>query len=74
MQTAAVICIQNLIWKDEEGTLERQAKLKEIGYVISLIVLSLNLSCPSGQLLGLKAKEVHEIFCTAFSCLTLRLS
>lgn len=31
LQTAAVVCIQNLIWKDEEGTLERQAKLKEIG-------------------------------------------
>jgi len=34
VKTAAVVCIQNLIWKDEEGTQERQAKLKEIGYVI----------------------------------------
>jgi len=31
LQTAAVVCIQNLIWKDDEGSQDRQAKLKEIG-------------------------------------------
>lgn len=31
LQTAAVVCIQNLIWREDEGSAERQAKLKEIG-------------------------------------------
>eukprot|EP00088_Acartia_fossae_P019264 TRINITY_DN21236_c0_g1_i4.p1 TRINITY_DN21236_c0_g1~~TRINITY_DN21236_c0_g1_i4.p1 ORF type:complete len:293 (+),score=86.97 TRINITY_DN21236_c0_g1_i4:47-880(+) len=31
LQTAAVVCIQNLIWREDEGSLDRQAKLKEIG-------------------------------------------
>jgi len=31
LQTAAVVCIQNLIWREEEGSCERQAKLKDIG-------------------------------------------
>lgn len=31
LQTAAVMCVSNLAWKEEEGSLERQAKLKELG-------------------------------------------
>jgi len=31
LQTAAVVCIQNLIWREDEGSADRQAKLKEIG-------------------------------------------
>jgi hypothetical protein len=31
LQTAAVMCVSNLAWKDEDGSLERQAKLKELG-------------------------------------------
>ena len=31
LQIAAVICIQNLIWKTDEGSAERQQKLKDIG-------------------------------------------
>jgi hypothetical protein len=30
-QTAAVLCIQNLIWREDEGSMDRQAKLKDIG-------------------------------------------
>ena len=31
LQITAVVCIQNLIWKNDEGSAERQLKLKEIG-------------------------------------------
>lgn len=31
LQTAAVLCVSNLAWKDEEGSVERQTKLKELG-------------------------------------------
>jgi len=31
LQVAAVLCVSNLAWKDEEGSSERQAKLKEMG-------------------------------------------
>jgi len=31
LQTAAVLCIQNLIWREDEGSMDRQAKLKDIG-------------------------------------------
>jgi len=31
LQIAAVVCIQNLIWRNDEGSGERQLKLKEIG-------------------------------------------
>ena len=31
LQIAAVVCIQNLIWRNDEGSAERQLKLKEIG-------------------------------------------
>ena len=28
---AAVVCVQNLIWVDDEGAMERQNKLREMG-------------------------------------------
>ncbi|RZF32139.1 hypothetical protein LSTR_LSTR004002 [Laodelphax striatellus] len=31
LQIAAIFCISNLVWKDESGSAERQAKLKEMG-------------------------------------------
>lgn len=31
LQIASTFCISNLIWKEEEGALERQAKLKDMG-------------------------------------------
>ncbi len=31
LQMAAVICVQNLTWAEEEGSAERQAKLKDMG-------------------------------------------
>lgn len=31
LQIAATFCISNLVWKEEEGALERQAKLKDLG-------------------------------------------
>ena len=31
LQIAAVCCIQNLIWRNDEGSLERQNKLKDVG-------------------------------------------
>ncbi|XP_075213314.1 armadillo repeat-containing protein 8-like isoform X3 [Lycorma delicatula] len=31
LQIAAIFCISNLVWKEESGSAERQAKLKEIG-------------------------------------------
>ena len=31
LQIAAVVCIQNLIWRNDEGSSDRQLKLKEIG-------------------------------------------
>jgi hypothetical protein len=31
LQIAAVVCIQNLVWREEEGSSDRQAKLKDIG-------------------------------------------
>jgi len=31
LQIAAIYCISNLVWKDEPGSSERQAKLKEMG-------------------------------------------
>ncbi|XP_074644950.1 armadillo repeat-containing protein 8-like isoform X2 [Tubulanus polymorphus] len=31
LQTAATFCISNLIWSEEEGSMERQAKLREMG-------------------------------------------
>ena len=31
LQIAAVVCIQNLIWRNDEGSAERQMRLKEIG-------------------------------------------
>lgn len=33
---AAIFCITNLAWKDESGSAERQAKLKELGVVRNL--------------------------------------
>lgn len=32
LQVASVYCISNLIWRDEEGSLERQNRLKELGF------------------------------------------
>ena len=34
LQIAAVVCIQNLIWRNDEGSSDRQLKLKEIGWVM----------------------------------------
>lgn len=31
LQIAAVFCISNLLWKEEDGAAKRQAKLKEMG-------------------------------------------
>ena len=31
LQIAAVVCCQNLIWRNDEGSAERQARLKDIG-------------------------------------------
>ncbi|XP_064646417.1 armadillo repeat-containing protein 8-like isoform X2 [Lineus longissimus] len=31
LQTAATFCVSNLIWNEEEGAMERQAKLREMG-------------------------------------------
>jgi len=31
LQIAAVVCIQNLIWRNDEGSADRQMRLKEIG-------------------------------------------
>ena len=31
LQIAAVVCVQNLIWRNDEGSAERQLKLKEMG-------------------------------------------
>uniref|UniRef100_T1HV19 Armadillo repeat-containing protein 8 n=1 Tax=Rhodnius prolixus TaxID=13249 RepID=T1HV19_RHOPR len=31
LQIAAIFCISNLVWKEESGSAERQAKLKEMG-------------------------------------------
>jgi len=31
LQIAAVVCIQNLIWRNDEGSADRQSRLKEIG-------------------------------------------
>merc|ERR1712168_271192 len=31
LQIAAVVCVQNLIWRNDEGSAERQARLKDIG-------------------------------------------
>ncbi|PRD32235.1 UNVERIFIED_CONTAM: armc8 [Trichonephila clavipes] len=31
LQIAATFCISNLLWKEEDGSLERQIKLKELG-------------------------------------------
>jgi len=31
LQIAAVVCIQNLIWRNDEGSADRQIRLKEIG-------------------------------------------
>ncbi|XP_035221670.1 armadillo repeat-containing protein 8-like isoform X3 [Stegodyphus dumicola] len=31
LQIAATFCISNLVWKEEEGALERQSKLKDLG-------------------------------------------
>lgn len=33
LQVAAIFCISNLVWKEESGSSERQAKLKELGVV-----------------------------------------
>lgn len=33
LQVAAIFCISNLVWKEESGSSERQAKLKELGIV-----------------------------------------
>ena len=31
LQIAAVVCILNLIWRNDEGSADRQSRLKEIG-------------------------------------------
>jgi armadillo repeat-containing protein 8 len=31
LQVAAIFCVSNLVWKDEIGALERQARLRELG-------------------------------------------
>ncbi|CAB3374906.1 Hypothetical predicted protein [Cloeon dipterum] len=31
LQVAAIFCVSNLVWKEESGALERQARLKEMG-------------------------------------------
>ena len=31
LQTAAVLCILNLVWREEEGSADRQAKLMKMG-------------------------------------------
>lgn len=31
LQVAATFCIQNLVWKDDPGSIQRQARLKELG-------------------------------------------
>lgn len=31
LQIAAVVCVQNLIWRNDEGSAERQARLKDMG-------------------------------------------
>ena len=32
LQIAAVVCILNLIWRNDEGSADRQSRLKEIGW------------------------------------------
>ncbi|KAK7580633.1 hypothetical protein V9T40_001262 [Parthenolecanium corni] len=36
LQVATIFCISNLVWKEESGSTERQAKLKELGVVAVL--------------------------------------
>lgn len=31
LQVAAIFCISNLVWREESGAIERQARLKEMG-------------------------------------------
>ncbi|KAG7233772.1 hypothetical protein INR49_006631, partial [Caranx melampygus] len=33
LQLAATFCISNLIWNEEDGSQERQDKLREMGFV-----------------------------------------
>ncbi|BES88986.1 ARM [Nesidiocoris tenuis] len=41
LQIAAIFCISNLVWKEESGSAERQAKLRDIGVVKQLRQLSM---------------------------------
>lgn len=42
LQTAAVLCVHNLAWAEDDGALERQAKLRDIGVVRILQQLKLS--------------------------------
>ncbi|XP_028992769.1 armadillo repeat-containing protein 8 [Betta splendens] len=41
LQLAATFCVSNLIWNEEDGSQERQDKLRELGFVDSLHKLTL---------------------------------
>lgn len=41
LQVAAVFCVCNLVWREEPGAAQRQARLKELGFYRILQQLSL---------------------------------
>ena len=47
LQIAAVVCILNLIWRTDEGSADRQSRLKEIGFVFLGFVFCNNKFWPS---------------------------
>lgn len=61
LQIAAIFCISNLVWKDESGSAERQAKLRDMGVVKILQQLSMT----SDSILFDKVKLVMTQFSEA---------
>lgn len=61
LQIAAIFCISNLVWKEESGAAERQAKLKEMGVYRQLQQLIMT----SDTLLFDKVKTVMTQFSDA---------
>ena len=64
LQIAAVVCILNLIWRTDEGSADRQSRLKEIGFVfLDFVFVTTSFDLPNARVF----KILHQLLSTTDS-------
>ena len=64
LQIAAVVCILNLIWRTDEGSADRQSRLKEIGFVfLDFVFVTTSFDLPNTRVF----KILHQLLSTTDS-------